>query len=186
VARRELEGPTVCLHACMQACMQAALLPFEGQRALWCMHPPVRACIGQWHRLDVVIRRPYTRTTMMLRSGLVGYEMQQGSRHGKKTTRFGKVVGLLDGAGGAFSEAFSGFPYSRARLLVPPSRLFHRTLARRVEVDHRHRKISSSIRERRKGALASPCLGIVVGCHNSPCGVLSCRSRMTSGCVKWL
>jgi hypothetical protein len=33
--------------------------------------------------------------------------------------------GLLDGAGGAFSEAFSGFPYSRVRLLVPPSRLFH-------------------------------------------------------------
>ena len=33
--------------------------------------------------------------------------------------------GFLDGAGGAFSEAFSGFPYSSVRLLVPPSRLFH-------------------------------------------------------------
>ena len=32
---------------------------------------------------------------------------------------------FLDGAGGAFSEAFSGFPYSSVRLLVPPSRLFH-------------------------------------------------------------
>jgi hypothetical protein len=33
--------------------------------------------------------------------------------------------GFLDGAGGAFSESFSGFPYSRVSLLVPPSRLFH-------------------------------------------------------------
>jgi len=31
---------------------------------------------------------------MLHRSGLVGYEMQQGSRHGKKTTRFGKVVAV--------------------------------------------------------------------------------------------
>ena len=34
-------------------------------------------------------------------------------------------AGFLDGAGGAFGEAFGGFPYSRVRLLVPPSRLFH-------------------------------------------------------------
>jgi hypothetical protein len=33
--------------------------------------------------------------------------------------------GFLDGASGAFSEAFSGFPLRRERLLVPPSRLFH-------------------------------------------------------------
>jgi hypothetical protein len=35
------------------------------------------------------------------------------------------LSGFLDGASGAFSEAFSGFPYSRVRLLVPPARLFH-------------------------------------------------------------
>ena len=34
-------------------------------------------------------------------------------------------AGFLDGASGAFGEAFGGFPHCRARLLVPPSRLFH-------------------------------------------------------------
>jgi hypothetical protein len=43
----------------------------------------------------------------------------------EKRTPGHHTTGLLDGAGGAFSEAFSGFPYSRVRLLVPPSRLFH-------------------------------------------------------------
>ena len=32
---------------------------------------------------------------------------------------------FLDGASGAFGEAFGGFPHCRARLLVPLSRLFH-------------------------------------------------------------
>ena len=44
------ENSKAPLAACMHAegeCMQAARLPFEGQRALWCMHPPGRICIGQ-------------------------------------------------------------------------------------------------------------------------------------------